>query len=147
MGLFFWEDGKMDWRECNKKRLVKKVSVDSNLVASLLNSSSKKMETQKMLELNEVTAASKVSLAYDALRELLEAVAISNGYKIYNHDCYCAFLKEILIKSELGDEFDDYRKLRNQINYYGKEISVVEAGAILENLGRFLKKIRMLVRI
>ena len=62
-------------------------------------------------------------MIYDSLRELLEALALSKGFKIYNHECYSAFLKEI-IKDELSAEmFDEIRKLRNAINYYGKNLN------------------------
>ena len=132
----------MDWTACNNKNLVKGIKIDKNLINSLIKSSSKKFYSQSLLELNQETTSSKISLAYESLRELLEALAISKGYKIYNHECYCAFLKEILNKSGLGDEFDSFRKIRNSINYYGKEVSVDEAKPILDSLKSFIGKIR-----
>ena len=81
--------------------------------------------------MNSDTAASKVSLAYDSLCEMLEALAIKKCYKIYNHECYCAFLKEIIKERVLGDRFDKIRKIRNDSNYYGEEITVEEAEAII----------------
>ncbi len=83
----------MDWLNCIKTKFTKKVNMDRNLINALTNSSSKRLKTQFLLELNEDTATSKISLTYDSLRELLEAVAISKGYKIYNHECYYSFLK------------------------------------------------------
>ena len=91
--------------------------------------------------MSDVTAGSKLSLAYDSLRELLEALALKNGYKVYNHECYTALLKEILKQSDKGDEFDDIRKTRNAVNYYGKNLSTEEAGKVIEkikNLGVFV---------
>ncbi|MGM5488097.1 MAG: hypothetical protein ACQESG_04065 [Nanobdellota archaeon] len=67
----------------------------------------------------------KITLLYDALRELLEV--IEEGYKIYNHECYTAFLKEILDQPRYAEEFDKLRKIRNGINYYGKTVSQAEA--------------------
>ena len=84
--------------------------------------------------MDDVTAESKLSLAYDSLREILEALSLENGYKIYNHECYTAFLKEILKESGKGDDFDDIRKIRNAINYYGKEVSVEEAETIIKKI-------------
>ncbi|MBU1245657.1 MAG: hypothetical protein KKH88_02915 [Nanoarchaeota archaeon] len=132
----------MDWEECNKKDLVKEVKADKNLTNSLIKSSEKKLKTQSLLDLNETTATSKISLSYEALRELLEALAISNGFKIYNHECYYAFLKEILKKNDLGREFDNFRKLRNAINYYGKDISKEEAKEIMENIIKLIEKVK-----
>jgi hypothetical protein len=132
----------MDWKECNEKRYIKKISEDKELVSSLLKSSQKKFETASRIELDDVTAASKISLYYDCLREILEAIAIKNGYKIYNHDCYCAFLKEILKQDELGELFDKARKIRNGINYYGKDIKTKEAGEIISETIRLIKKVK-----
>ena len=81
----------MDWLECNKKKFVKDVKIDKNLINSLIKSSGKKLSTQDSITLNDDTATSKVSLTYEALRELLEALAISNGFKIYNHDVIVLF--------------------------------------------------------
>ena len=132
----------MDWKECKRKNLIKEAKVDKNLINSLVKSSLKKLQTQALLILNNDTASSKISLAYESLRDLLEALAIVNGYKIYNHECYCAFLKEILLKSSLGDEFDDLRKIRNSINYYGKEITSEEAKLILKSIEDIIEKIK-----
>jgi len=121
----------MDWRECCNKRIVKEVSLDHGLISSLIKSSANKLFSASELKISKVTAGSKVSLAYDSLREILEAFALQKGYKIYNHECYAAFLKEICGESAKGDEFDDVRKIRNAINYYGKDISVDDADSII----------------
>jgi hypothetical protein len=117
----------MDWEECRSKFIVKKVKPDKDMIESLLRSSDNKIETEQMLKMTEVTAASKLSLAYDSLREVLEALALKKGYKVYNHECYTAFLKEMLNESVKGDEFDDIRKIRNAVNYYGKNINQADA--------------------
>ena len=136
------EAGEMDWKTCRKERLVKEIKPDNNLVASLITSSGRKQECSKMLPLSEVTAAAKISLAYDALREILEALSVSKGCKIYNHDCYCAFLKEILHEYAMSEEFDKFRKLRNRINYYGKDISANDAELLLIGINDLIEKIK-----
>lgn len=133
----------MDWTACRKnKNLVKEVKPDKNLITSLIKSSAKKIYSESLLELNNDTASSKISLAYDALRELLEAVSLSKGFKVYNHECYCSFLKEILNESLLGDEFDEFRKTRNSINYYGKDVTAEEAEAILKKMKALIERIQ-----
>ncbi len=132
----------MDWTTCKRNRLVKEVKVDKNLIASLFGSSAKKLYSEALLELNNDTASSKISLVYDALRELLEALAISKSYKIYNHECYCSFLKEVINESVLGDEFDEFRKIRNAINYYGKDVNAEEAKATLEKMKALIEEVK-----
>lgn len=135
----------MDFEECLKKRIAKEVKEDKDLIISLLKTSQNKLDSEKKLELNEVTAGSKISLLYDSLRELLEALAIKNGYKIYNHECYTHFLKEIVNESAKGDEFDELRKIRNSINYYAKDISIEEAKDVLKRIRELREKIERLL--
>lgn len=132
----------MDWTECKNKRFAKEAKTDRNLINSLIKASSKKQQTEKMLKLDDTTATSKLSLAYDALRELLEALAITKGHKIYNHECFCAFLKEVLNESGLGDQFNKIRKIRNAINYYGKDITTEEAEQIINEITALTGKIK-----
>lgn len=133
----------MDFTACKKNNLAKEIKVDNNLIESLLRSSSKKFQTQKLIKIDNDTASSKITLIYDAMREILEALAVSKGYKIYNHECYCAFLKEVMKESLLGDNFNNFRKIRNDINYYGKDISAEEAKPLIDNMIAFIRTIKM----
>ena len=124
----------MDWKECCQKRIVKDVTRDTQMILSLAKTSSNKAISESQLPLNETTASSKLSLAYDSLRELLEALALHKGYKIYNHECYTSFLKEMMMQSNKGDDFDEIRKVRNSVNYYGKDISVEETDKFIAQI-------------
>ena len=124
----------MDWEECCNKRIAKNVKPDVDMIISLTKSSKNKLESESKLIMNDVTAVSKLSLAYDSLRELLESLALKNGYKVYNHECYTAFLKEIIKESYKADEFDEIRNVRNAVNYYGKEISPEEDTEIITKI-------------
>ena len=80
-------------------------------------------------------------MQYDCLRILLEKIALQHNFKIYNHECYTSFLKEVLNESRLGDEFDKFRRIRNAINYYGKELSDDEAKEIIIKMKSFIVQI------
>jgi len=131
----------MDWKECNDKKFVKKIRIDTNLIDSLIKSSKKKFESNNMLKLNETTAPTKISIIYESLREVLEALAIKKGFKIYNHECFCSFLYEICQSKVFSTEFDEFRKIRNQINYYGKDIILKEAKIIIDDIVLLRKNI------
>ena len=146
MVLSYLGVGEMDWKGCKKNNMIKEVKLDRNLIKSLIESSGKKLKSQEMLKLSDTTASSKISLIYDSLRELLEALALSKGYKIYNHECYCAFLKEIQKESYLSDKFDGFRKIRNAINYYGKMVSVEEADDVIKEMSEFIQKIKNILK-
>ncbi|MBW2990477.1 hypothetical protein KY348_02100 [Candidatus Woesearchaeota archaeon] len=137
----------MDWKECNLKKLVKKISIDNNLIKSLIKSSQNKLESANRLKIDETTSASVISLSYESLRELLEALATKKGLKIYNHECYTALLKEVLGQEELSIHFDRFRKIRNKVNYYGKDIGVEETISVKEEIMDLINKIKQLLQI
>jgi len=132
----------MDWKECNEKRLVKKIMADFDLINSLSESSNKKYKSASLLTLNDITYSSVISLYYDSLREILEAITIGKGYKIYNHECYGCFLKELLQLKELAEDFDSARKIRNGMNYYGQKISLPEARIVIADMKKLIEKCR-----
>ena len=92
--------------------------------------------------LPEHLSIGKISLLYDALREYLECIALEHGYKIYNHECYSAFLKEIMNLSKEANLFDSLRKIRNNINYYGRDVSKEEAERIISDLKELIGKFK-----
>lgn len=124
----------MDWRECINKKIARQTKEDIELIKSLTKTSEDKLSSANLLNLSNVTAVSKLSLCYDSLREILEALAISKGYKIYNHECYTGFLKEIINDSDLAENFDRLRLLRNGVNYYGQSLSINDAKESIEEL-------------
>mgnify|MGYP001605582235 FL=1 len=135
----------MDWTECKKKGFIRSTQKDENLIDGLKKQSEKKHASYQMLELNTTTASSKISLLYDSMRELLEALAVTKGYKIYNHECYMSFLKEILKEHSLGEMFNELRKIRNNLNYYGEDVDLQEAKRILHDLEEIREKVKKLV--
>ncbi len=135
----------MDWKECIWRRIVKNVKVDINLINSVRKIAEAKIESAEFLR--EEMFIGKISLLYDALREYLESLALEKGYKIYNHECYAPFLKEILGKDREAEEFDKLRKIRNAINYYGMEIEKDEGEKIIKELLHLIKKIKTLLNL
>ena len=131
----------MDWFDCKNSKLVKEASVDKNLIDALLIMSKNKHLSAMRLELDDISAETKISNLYDSLREVLEALAINKGYKIYNHECFSSFLKEICNEEEFSKKFDKLRILRNKINYYGEKIKIEQAKIFIEDLIKLKKEI------
>lgn len=136
---------RMDWKSCLDTLTAKAAKPDDDMIKSLIKMSKNRLLSEGKLEMNDVTAASKFSLAYDSLRELLEALAFKHGYKVYNHECFTAFLKEVMKQSDKGDEFDTIRKIRNAVNYYGKDISPKEADKIISKIKELRKFVLELI--
>lgn len=128
----------MDFKECMKKKIIKQASLDHNKIKAIRSIAKQKMLSADYLPKEHIIA--KITLYYDVLRELLEALALEKGYKIYNHECYRAFLKEIMNLSREGDLFDILRRVRNGINYYGKNVDNSESKQIIADLKSLIKK-------
>ena len=107
----------MGLKECESRRLIKRVSVDLELISSLKKTSKNKEISAGMLVLEDRTYASIISLYYDSLRELLEAIVLKNGFKIYNHECYVFFIDEILKDVDFSKGFDGVRRIRNGFTF------------------------------
>lgn len=129
----------MNWNECKLRKLVKEIKVDRELIKSLIKQSNNKLITDDFSPLNENTISTKFCINYDSLREILEAVALGKGYKVYNHECFFGFLKEILGLEKEAFDFDNFRRIRNSINYYGKDIGVERGGELLKDI-KFLRE-------
>ncbi|MEM4282489.1 MAG: hypothetical protein QW559_01075 [Candidatus Woesearchaeota archaeon] len=134
----------MDWRECLKQRIAKETKEDKNMIISLLETAEIKFNSTDSLA--DEFLISKISLLYDSLREILEALPIKKGFKIYNHECYTAFLKEILNLSREADIFDNLRKTRNAVNYYGKKLEKEEAEVVVEQLKNLILKFKKMMK-
>lgn len=135
----------MDWKECWDKRIVKDARKEENLIKSLIEMSNIKEKIVNSVEINENSALVYIPTAYDSLRELIEALALKKGFKIYNHECYTTFLKEIIKETRLGEEFDKLRIVRNSINYYGKRISLEDSKKVMNSINLLRKKIKILL--
>ena len=132
----------MDWKGCLNKREVKQIKPDLDMAKSLEETSANKMISSNELKLRTETVGAKISLSYDAVREILESIALRKGFKIYNHICYTPFIKEILKQYDIAEEFDGLRKIRNDINYYGKSVSIQQAQEILSRLDTLLEQLK-----
>ncbi len=130
----------MDLDECFRKALIKKTRIDRELVKSLIEMSGIKEIAVKTAGINEINISAYVSLAYDSLREILEALCISHGYKVLSHICIGELLKDI-IKDFDYDEFDRVRWVRNSINYYGEKVDFQQGKEIIDKIFMIKKKI------
>ena len=108
---------------------------------SLIATAELDLQFLEKLEINEQSARKIMSNYYDVLRSILEAIALLEGYKVYSHEAFTFFLNE---KGEetLALKFDRFRKLRNNINYYGKNISVEEVKEYSAEIGNIVALLR-----
>lgn len=91
-------------------------------------------------EITEINSSIILSQSYESLRQILEAITLTEGYKVYSHEAFTSYLKE---KNEIifANRFDRLRKLRNGINYYGKPVSQKVAEEALKEIKEMIKKL------
>jgi len=123
----------MDKDECFKRGLIKKTEINEELIRSLIEMSDIKENAVKTADINDVNISAYLSLAYDSLREVLEALCISKGYKVLSHICIGELLKNILNDFDY-EEFDRFRYARNSINYYGIKIDFYQGKEIIHRI-------------
>ena len=136
----------MELDECYKKNLIKKTRVNENLIKSLVEMSEIKKETVLSAKINEKNISAYFSLAYDSLREILEGVCISFGYKVTSHVCIGELLKKLIVDFNFA-EFDRLRYARNGVNYYGTKIDFNQGKLLIKKCfgmrNWFLKKLNI----
>jgi len=132
----------MNFKYFIEKGLVRKTSKDKSLAKSLVQNSKKDIKFLNGLKINENSARKIMTNFYDVLRTILEAISVTKEYKIYSHEAYAYFLQEIG-EELLAIKFDRFRKIRNSINYYGKDISIEETK---ENIHEIKKMINFLIK-
>ncbi|MGE0792814.1 MAG: hypothetical protein AB7V77_01380 [Candidatus Woesearchaeota archaeon] len=130
----------MDLTECFKKQQIIKINFNEDKVNSLIEISDLKEEVVKQSIITDRNISVFVSLAYDSLRELLEAICLFKCYKVISHICIGALLKEIIIDFDYVF-FDEIRKKRNGINYYGTKIDFQQGKKIIQKIFKFKKKL------
>ena len=123
----------MDLDECYRKGFIKKTRIDHGLIMSLIEMSNIKELTVNSAHLNEVNISAYVSLAYDSLRELLEALCINHGYKVLSHLCLGELLKTLIAEFDFNG-FDRMRYTRNGINYYGTKVDFNQGKEIIKKM-------------
>jgi len=104
---------------------VRKGSADIPKVKSLLETSKNHLLFLENQKINQISAGSILVTYYEALREIIEAICLKEGFKVYSHEAFTYFLKEK--NGPLAStKFDNLRKLRNVVNYYSESVDVNE---------------------
>ena len=132
----------MNFENFIRKNLVRKSVPDTELAKSLTIESNRILLVVNGLALNDTNSSVLMRECYEAFRQICEAIAVNNGYKIYSHEAITSFVAEILNEKEIAESFDRYRKIRNSINYYGTPIDIGEVKKALVEIPKFIEIIK-----
>lgn len=120
---------------------IRKAQPDTQQAKSLLQMSEQNLKAIKEIRLTDSTASILFSQIYESLRQVIEAIAILKGFKVYSHEAYTYFLKE-LSEDVASQKFDRLRRLRNGIHYYGKPVSVAVTKNTLEEASQLSAELK-----
>ncbi len=120
----------MDLNDCYKKNFIKKTRIDKELIRSLIEMSKIKEDSVNNAKVNKTNISAYVSMAYDSLRETLEALCILKGYKVTSHICLGELLKNLIPEFDFIS-FDRFRYVRNGINYYGTKVDYQQGKEVI----------------
>ncbi|MBI5391283.1 HEPN domain-containing protein [Candidatus Woesearchaeota archaeon] len=79
--------------------------------------------------------------AYEAVRELIDAILAYDGYKTYSHEASAAYLQELGFSITEATQADQLRIQRHEIKYKGSDATQQEAQAALAFAEAIVKKL------
>lgn len=113
-----------------ERDIVKRTRPDTRRAEALRTQARTTLGFITTLEVTQASASTVLSMAYESLRQHLEALAFEEGFKVYSHEAYTAYLLDKKLVS-LAHRFDRLRKLRNGAHYYGRTIEPTVASTAL----------------
>ncbi len=109
-----------------KEGIIKRVRVDRKLIKSLVEMADITEAAVKTANIDNVNISVYVSLAYNSLNGVLNAVCISKGYQTKSHSAIGVLMEKLINGDFNYGEFDRLRHMRNRINYYGDKVNYKE---------------------
>ncbi|MDI6883624.1 MAG: hypothetical protein QMD00_00540 [Hadesarchaea archaeon] len=107
------------------KEIVRRKSRDANLAESLLNSAKDRFKFAVRIEEDRPRYA--LELAYEAVRELLDALLSLRGYKTWSHEAAISFLMKLnTFGSTEVERLNVSRMKRHSSKYYGAILDLKE---------------------
>ena len=121
---------------------ARKIDKDPLRAKSLIKSAEDALLSAKELSLKEHNYKAIIRELYESLRQYAEAIGYLQGYKFSTHEVITIFLKEIVKEEAISLKFDRYRKLRNGINYYGRDVSKETVEKALHEIPELMAQIK-----
>jgi len=116
-----------------RARILKIKQKDIENIRSLINSAEKTGGFVRKLSLNQESSTIIFREIYESIRQLGEAKWRLLGYKPLNHEISLDGLKEIDVQNKLKLNFlSGFKKIRNNANYNGLQVSVEQAREIID---------------
>jgi hypothetical protein len=135
------------WDDCLISSSSSKVSPDRFKARSFLDMADSRIRFLESLHINEENANFIFEGYYSSLNEALHSLMISSGFKVDNHICLGFYLRDVLKDDVQFRAFDDARKKRNSLRYYGKAMDFEVAKVSIEKISSLFKEIKIKIHL
>ena len=132
----------MEFNDFIKQGKVKKGEKDKAFAKSIMEMVDQDLKFLNTLATNQLSARRLMCNYYDLLRAIIEAISALDGLKSYSHEAYTYYLKEVKDEEIIALKFDRFRKIRNNLTYYGKSISVEEASSNIKEIKEIINQLK-----
>lgn len=112
-------------------KAVKKQTSDIHQAKALIREGLERLELAKSIIISQKPKYA-LENAYEAVRECIDAILISEGYKSYSHEASISYLSNLGFSVSEIAAIDRMRKQRNGIKYYGENATKEEALEAIE---------------
>ena len=131
----------MSFKESISSGYIKRITPNFNRSKSLYESSKHALKTALEIQLSPYSNKTILRELYESLRELCESIGYKYGFKFQSHESIMYFLKDELNETKIATKFNKYRVLRNDINYYGKNINSETVIKAKQEIPQMIKKL------
>ncbi len=131
----------MDINECKSKGFIKITIPNKSKAISLIEIADIKEEAVRSANIDKNNVNAFLPMAYDALRETLEALCLILGYNVTNHVCMGELLRELVPAFDYHS-FDRFRYARISINYYGKKVDYEQGKEMINKIFQLKNSIK-----
>lgn len=110
------------WQECINTNATRIRTPDTQKAQSLTKIANQRQEFLLSTPLSQKNANFIFEGLYSCLIEHLHAHLLKQGYHVLNHICLGYYLRDILSRADLYEQFTTLRVRRNNLIYYGKQM-------------------------
>ena len=126
------------------KGYVKKQSPDTNISKAVFKDALERFAHAKTI-LGSAKSKYVLENAYEAMREAADSLLYLHGYKSFSHEASIAYLTDKGFSANELEEFDRFRKIRNNIKYYGRDCEETDAKQCITLAEQIINKIKKLI--
>lgn len=125
---------------------ARKIESDLFRARNLIKAAHETLLTLKEISVKEENCKTLLRELYEAFHQYCEGIGYLQGYKFESHEVIVYYLRDVLGEESISQVFDKYRRLRNDINYYGRDVSLETVKKALQEIPLSLKRLEKYTR-